>query len=72
MKILWDLWENIMQSKICIIKVPEGKKKMAGSLFEETMVKTFLTWGQKQIARSMKPRKFQKRWHQRDLHQDEL
>ena len=46
---LRDLWDNIKCNNICIIGVPEGEEREKGTekIFEEIIVKNFLTWERK-------------------------
>ena len=48
---LWDLWDNIKRTNICIIGVPEGEEREKGpeKIFEEIIVKNFPNMG-KEIA----------------------
>lgn len=42
-EILWELWETIKRTNLCIIGVPEGdkKKKRVESFFKEIMAEKF-------------------------------
>lgn len=48
------------------------RKERAESIFKEIVLKTSLMWGKKEIPRSRKPKNFQRRLIQRDLHIDTL
>lgn len=43
MKAIWDLWDNIKWTNLCIIEVPEGeeKEKRLENIFEEIMPENF-------------------------------
>ena len=44
---LWDLWDNIKHTNICIIGVPEGEQKGPEKIFEEIIAENFPNMGKK-------------------------
>jgi len=43
MKEIWDLWDNIKQENLCIIRILEGeeKEKQTENIFEDILAENF-------------------------------
>jgi len=56
MKSLRELWDNVNHTNIHIIGVPEGeeREKETEKIFQEIILKTFLTWERNHSLKSRK------------------
>lgn len=43
-KRLWELWGTMRRNNICIMRIPEIKEKVIGSILEAIIVEKFQTW----------------------------
>ena len=60
---LRDLWDNIKHSNVCIIGVPEGKKREKGpeKIFKEIIAENFTNMGQEIINQVQEAQRVQGR-----------
>ena len=49
---LWDFWDNIKHTNICIIGVPEGegREKISEKIFEEIIAENFQSMGKEIVT----------------------
>ena len=47
---LWDLWDHIKHTNICIIGVPEGEEKGPEKIFEEIIAENFPNMGKEIVS----------------------
>ena len=64
MKIVWDFWDNIKCTPICIVDIPEGEEREKGAenLFEEIIAENFPNLGKEtdiQVQETLSPKQDQ-------------